>query len=353
MSAIDNTKAGMRHIGTPIPRGTLEKLSRASSGSLTTELFRRGLKQCFLIGLKPMNPNAACFAGEAFTMRFIPTREDIDTYATLTPYPNPDNLQWEAVEQIGAGQVLVIDSRNDMSSASAGTVLATRMMVKGCAGIVTDGALRDGREYGELNFPAYARGVVASTRLSTHHAADLQVPIACAGVAVYPGDIVVGDGDGITIVPRHMAVDMADACEKRDAFEAYLTLRIASGEGLYGVYPPTEAVRADYAKWVAAGSRPADVSNDPRMRRTDMTITPEHMEREIRRYFAACNAGNYEQLMSCFTPDAVHYFPRGLAGYPLARPPTRSRKNGFGVSKISAANGPSRRSCAPRRLRKR
>jgi regulator of RNase E activity RraA len=244
----------------PVPPATIARLAKVSSGSLTTELFRAGLKQCFLVGLKPLNPAAARFAGEAFTMRFIPAREDIDTYATLTPHPNPDNLQWEAVERIGKGEVLIIDSRNDLSSASAGNVLLTRMMVKGCAGIVTDGGLRDGQEIAAMPFPAYARGVVASTRLSTHHAADLQVPIACAGVAVYPGDIVVGDGDGITIVPRHLAGEMADACEKRDAFEAYLVQRIASGEGLYGVYPPTDAIRADYAKWVAAGSRAEDVA---------------------------------------------------------------------------------------------
>jgi regulator of RNase E activity RraA len=147
-----------------------------------------------------------------------------------------------------------------MSSASAGDVLATRMMVKGCAGLVTDGGLRDGNAYAALPFPAYARGIVASTRLSTHHVADLQIPIACAGVAVYPGDIIVGDGDGITVMPRHMASEIAEACEKRDALEAYLVERIASGESLYGVYPPTDTVRADYAAWRAAGARKEDIA---------------------------------------------------------------------------------------------
>jgi regulator of RNase E activity RraA len=241
----------------------LDRLARLSSGSLTTELFRKGLRQCFLVGLKPLNPACARFAGEAFTMRYIPAREDVDTYDTLTPYPNPMNLQWEAVEQIGPRQVLVIDSRNDTSSASAGNVLLTRMMVKGCAGVVTDGALRDGLEIAQMAFPAYARDVVASTRLSTHHAADLNVPIACAGVAVYPGDVLVGDGDGITVIPRAMAAEIAELCEKRDAFEAYVQMRIAAGESLYGVYPPTPQTRADYAAWQAAGSKPEDA---PRIR---------------------------------------------------------------------------------------
>jgi len=197
---------------TPLPPGLLERLKRASSGSLTTELFRRGLKQCFLVGLKPLNPDCATFAGEAFTMRFIPAREDIDTYDTLTPYPNPNNLQWEAVEQIGPGQVLVVDSRNDISSASAGGVLLTRMMVKGAAGVVTDGALRDGLEIARMRFPAYARAVVASTRLSTHHVADLNAPISCAGVAIYPVTMV-PEGDHAVARPLRGLVRLEGAAE--------------------------------------------------------------------------------------------------------------------------------------------
>src|SRR5690606_29191386 len=150
----------------------------------------------------------ASFAGEAYTMRFIPAREDLDTVKTLTPYPNPGNLQWEAEDKIQAGQVLVIDSRNDVQAASAGDMLLTRMMMKGVAGVVTDGAFRDGRQISSMNFPAYARQVTASTRLAFHHTAALQVPIGCAGVAVYPGDIVVGDGDGVTVIPRHLATEI-------------------------------------------------------------------------------------------------------------------------------------------------
>ena len=242
----------------PVPPEVIERLKNVSSGSLTTELFRKGLRQCFLVGLRPMNPKAAKFAGEAFTLRMIPAREDVDTYTTLTPYPNPANLQWEAVENIGPGQVLVIDSRNDPRAASAGAMLPTRLKVRGAAAIVTDGSFRDGQELAELDFPAYARMVVASTRLSFHHVADLNVPISCADVAVYPGDILVGDGDGVTVVPRHLAAEMADLCEKRDQFEKYLSYRVAAGQGLYGVYPPTDQVRADFEAWKKAGARPED-----------------------------------------------------------------------------------------------
>lgn len=241
-----------------VPQSVVDRLREVSSGSLTTELFKKGLRQCFLVGLVPMNPRAVRFAGEAFTLRMIPAREDIDTIETLTPYPNPNNLQWEAVENIGRGQVLVIDSRNDARAASAGAILPTRMKVRGAAAVVTDGAFRDVQELSQLDFPAYGRHATASTRLSYHHVADLQVPISCADVAIYPGDILVGDGDGVTVVPRHLAAEMADLCEARDALEKYLSYRIGAGEPLYGVYPPTDRVRADYAAWKKAGARPED-----------------------------------------------------------------------------------------------
>jgi regulator of RNase E activity RraA len=238
----------------------IDRLKTISSGTLTTQLFKRGLRQCFLVGLKPINPNAARFAGEAFTMRLIPAREDIDTYATLTPYSNPNNLQWEAAEQIQKGQVLVIDSRNEVRAGTGGSILLTRMMVKGVAGVVTDGAFRDGIEIAALNFPAFARQVTASSRLSYHHTADIQVPISCGDVAVYPGDILVGDADGVTVIPRHLAAEIAEDGVRQDQLEAYLALRISAGEPLYGVYPPNEQTKADFAAWIKAGSIPETAS---------------------------------------------------------------------------------------------
>ena len=244
----------------PLSDDVIERLRNVSSGSLTTELYKRGFLQCFLVGLRPLNPSASRFAGEAYTMRFVPARHDKDNYETLTPFANPDNLQWEGVEQIPSGHVLVIDSRKDTRAASMGNMLLTRMMLRGVAGVVTDGSFRDGQEIAKMGIPAYCRDVVASTRLSYHRVADLQVPIGCADVAVYPGDIIVGDGDGVTVVPRFLAAELADACEKRDRLENYLHLRIAAGEDLYGVYPPNEQTLAEYAAWVAAGSEPGEVT---------------------------------------------------------------------------------------------
>jgi regulator of RNase E activity RraA len=242
----------------PIPNHVFEQLKTASSGSLTTQLFKRGLRQNFLVGLKPMNPEKARFVGEAFTMRLIPAREDIDTYHTLTPYTNPDNLQWEGVQQIKQGQVLVIDARNEVRAGTCGSILIAHMKAKKCAAIVTDGALRDGMEIAELDFPAYARQVTATSRLSYHRVADLQVPISCADVAVYPGDILVGDGNGVTVLPRHMAEDIARDTAIQDALENYLMLRILAGDKLYGTYPADKQTRADFEAWQRAGARPED-----------------------------------------------------------------------------------------------
>jgi regulator of RNase E activity RraA len=248
------TQTPDRHVA--VSDDVLARLAQCSSGSLTTQLFKLGFRQPALVGLRALNKAIKPFAGRAFTMRFIPAREDIDTYGTMTTKPNQDNLQWQGVEQIQPGDVLVIDSQNDPRAASAGNILVTRLLARGARAIVTDGALRDGSEIASLSLPAYAREVTATTRISYHHVADLQVPIGCAGVAVYPGDVIVGDADGLTVVPAHLAEQLADYCIVQDDLEGYLAMRIASGEALWGVYPPSPAAISDYHAWVASG-RPA------------------------------------------------------------------------------------------------
>jgi len=240
-----------------VPDELLDRLARLSSGSLATQLFRRGFRQPVLRGLRPLQgADAPRFAGRAFTMRLIPAREDIDTYATLTTTPHADNLQWVAVERVLPGDVMVIDSRRDSSAASMGNLLVTRMMKRGARAVVTDGALRDGAALAAMPFPSWCAGVTATTRLSYHHVADMDVPISCAGVAVYPGDVIHGDADNISVIPAHLAAELADVCEAQDEIEAYLALRLQRGEALWGIYPPSDATRAEHQTWVAAG-RPA------------------------------------------------------------------------------------------------
>jgi regulator of RNase E activity RraA len=234
----------------------LDRLARVSSGSLTTQLYIKGFRQPVLHGLRPLNRKVKPFAGRAYTMRFIPAREDVDNYANLTTQPDAGNLQWVGVEQIEPGHVLVIDSNHDGRAASMGFMLVTRMMMRGARAVISDGSFRDGTELAESPLPVWGTGVTATTRLAYHHVADLQVPIGCAGVAVYPGDVIHGDGDNITVIPAHLAEEMADLCEKRDAIEAYLAMRVQAGEALWGLYPPSDETRRQYQEWMAQGCPP-------------------------------------------------------------------------------------------------
>lgn len=226
----------------------LTALRSVSTATLTTQLFRRGLRSQFVLGARPLNPDHGGFAGEAFTMRYIPAREDLCTLESLRDQVH--NLQWQAVEQAGPGQVLVIDSREDTRAGSLGAILATRLLRRGVAAAVTDGAFRDGPSIAQLPFPAYARSLTASTRLSFFHVADLQTPIGCGGVAVFPGDVVVGDREGIVIIPRHLAAEVTQDAVEQERMEAYLHSRIDGGEPLWGIYPPNERTRAEYQKHV-------------------------------------------------------------------------------------------------------
>jgi regulator of RNase E activity RraA len=228
----------------------LDLLRQVSTATLATQLYNCGIRQPFLVGLKPVGTGFDGFVGEAFTMRFIPSREDVDPMGD--PYRTGNTLQWEAVETVGEGQAIVVDSRDDVTSASAGDMLVTRAMKRGAAAFVTDGAVRDGHAIAGLNFPTYARTITATTRPASFHVADLQVPIGCAGVAVYPGDILVGDRDGIVVVPRSLAAGLAEPAYEQEQLEDYLYNRVRAGESLWGLYPPSEQTRAEYDAWRAA-----------------------------------------------------------------------------------------------------
>jgi regulator of RNase E activity RraA len=232
-----------------ISKETLDKLKACSTATLTTQLFKRNYRQQFLVGVRPLNSDAGSFAGEAFTLRFIPSREDKDWDLSDLKKRGDDNMQWEAVEAIEAGQVLMIDSRNDPRAASAGNMLMTRMMRKGVAAAITDGAFRDGTEISKMPFPAYCTANTASTRPAYHRAIDMQQPIGCAGVAVYPGDIVVGDSDGVVVIPRSIAEEMANDSYEQEQREKFLFTKIDAGAPLWGTYPPNEETLKEYAEW--------------------------------------------------------------------------------------------------------
>jgi regulator of RNase E activity RraA len=235
----------------PLPADVFDKLRQVSTSTLATQLYRRGFRQPTLIGVRPLSTAADGFVGEAFTMRFIPAREDVNP---IDPYRSGNTLQWEAIENVPPGHVIVVDSRGDTSAASGGDMLMTRAMVRGAAGFVTDGGLRDGHVLASLPFATYAREVTITTRAAFHHVADLQVPIGCAGVAVYPGDVLVGDRDGVVVIPRALAAEIAGPSLEQEQLEAYVHTRIKGGEPLWGNYPPSEDTKAQYKAWREAAA---------------------------------------------------------------------------------------------------
>jgi regulator of RNase E activity RraA len=220
---------------------TLERLKLASTATITTQLMARGLRNTFLSGLRPLTPHR--MAGEAFTLRYIPSREDIDT---LDVYRDYDHPQRKAIESVPSGHVLVMDCRRQGRAASAGGILATRLQVRGAGGLVTDGTLRDTPDIAQLNLPVYAQGASPLTNLAQHHAVDLQVPIGCAEVPVYPGDVMVGDAEGVVCIPRHLADEVAEAAVDQDDLERFIQGEIARGKPLRGTYPPDEETLARY-----------------------------------------------------------------------------------------------------------
>jgi regulator of RNase E activity RraA len=217
-------------------------LHRVSTATLTSELLRAGLRNTFLTGVKPLKPDQR-LVGYAFTLRYIPSREDLDFQVD---YDNTRDPQRLAVEAMGERQVLVIDARGELAAASFGHILATRIQQRGAAGLVTDGALRDASRMNTLTLPVYCAGVHGTTSSVRHRAVDANVPIGCAGVAIFPGDVIVGDEDGVVAIPSALAEDIAQKAIEREQLETYILGRVESGESIVGVYPPDERTIMDY-----------------------------------------------------------------------------------------------------------
>lgn len=235
---------------TPVSASALAAFKKVSTATLTTLLFKRGLRNTFLQGVRLLGAGPGQMVGPAYTLRYIPAREDLDHLGVFLDHGHPQRV---AVEQIPPGHVLVMDSRGDASAASAGSILVTRMMVRGVAGVVTDGGLRDSHEIARLAIPSYCQAPSAPTNLIKHHAVDLNVPIGCGGVPVYPGDIIVGDAEGVVVVPHEIAEAVAAEATGQTLFEDFVTEQVLAGRGIFGLYPPTDPATGEQFKaWCAA-----------------------------------------------------------------------------------------------------
>ncbi len=237
--------------GRQISDQAFARLSAVSTATLTTQLLRLGFRNTFMSGVQPLCAGPH-MVGYARTLRYIPAREDLDLHSEID---NRTNVQRVAVETIGMRDVLVIDARGEIGAASLGHILATRLQQRGAAGLVTDGALRDTPSIVAMDFPVYARAAHARMSFLLHHPVDMDVPIGCGGVMVQPGDVVVGDAEGVVVIPIAVAEDVAHTGWAQEQLESFLLFRIRYGASLIGVYPPEEDTLHAYEQWQAEQAR--------------------------------------------------------------------------------------------------
>ena len=226
---------------------TREKLMGVSVATLCTALYKRGLRNQVIQDVHPVRPKGRNMVGPAFTLRYMPAREDRNE---LTVFRNPDHPQRVAMETCPAGSVLVMDSRKDARAASSGDILITRLMVRGGAGVVTDGGFRDSMVIGDLDIPAYHNRPSSPTNLTLHEAIEINCPIGCGDAPVFPGDIVVGDDDSIIVIPAEIADDVADEAVEMTAYEDFVVEQVKAGASIIGLYPATQEENlAKFAEW--------------------------------------------------------------------------------------------------------
>ncbi len=222
------------------------RLLQVTTGTLTTVMFRKGFRTRFITGVGPVNPDAARFVGPAFTLRYIPAREDIDTMAR---YASPDHVQRRAIEECPPGAVLVISAGDDCRAASAGDIMVSRLQQRGVAAAVTDGGFRDTPDIRKLGFPAHQRQAAVPSSPITLHPADLNLPVGCGGVAVFPGDILVGDADGVAVIPAEIANDVAGEAWAQTRYEEFVTEKVAEGRSIFGLFPAEAAALEEFRTW--------------------------------------------------------------------------------------------------------
>jgi len=218
-------------------------LRAVSTATLTVALDRRGIRSTFLGGLRPTRPDLRLL-GYAHTLRYVAFRADM-----RESLRGAEDAQKRAVEAVSPDDVLVIEARGEIAAGTIGDILAARVLARGGAGIVTDGAVRDTPGVTALELPAYHRAAHAASLWSAHNPLDTDVPITCAGVLVMPGDVIVGDAEGVLVLPAALAEEIALGAAETEQREAFALERVRAGESFRGLYPLSDERRPDYERW--------------------------------------------------------------------------------------------------------
>ena len=225
---------------------TKDALNGAATSTLTGLLQRRGFSNMFLRDVSPLRLGIKRMVGFAYTLRFLPAgRKD-----KASPH---GSAQQTAMENCPPGHVLVIDSRGATRAASAGDVFIGRLAARGCAGIVTDGGFRDSEGILKTGLPAYHRRPVSPPSPIAHMPYDIGLPIACGGVAVFPGDVIVGDCDGVVVIPAELADEIAAEAAAQTQWDEWAEAEVAKGRSLIGLFPQqNDQAKADYEAYKKA-----------------------------------------------------------------------------------------------------
>ena len=221
-------------------------LAACSTATITMQLLKRGLRATAMCGVAPLSGEQERVVGEAYTVRFIPMREDLSDPAVLGSRENP---QRRAIEECPEGAVLVMDGLRNRNVGTIGDILAERLRVRGVAACVTDSAVRDADAVIATGFPVWCGGRAAPPSNTGFAMGDLQTPVGCGGVAVIPGDVLVCDGDGVAVIPRKMVESVAADAIEQEQVEAFVLERIRAGHAVPGTYPPNDETMAAYELW--------------------------------------------------------------------------------------------------------
>jgi 5-oxopent-3-ene-1,2,5-tricarboxylate decarboxylase / 2-hydroxyhepta-2,4-diene-1,7-dioate isomerase len=230
----------------PLTPEIVKLLSGVATATLTAQLQKRGIRNTFFTGLVPIKKGQRLL-GVAKTLRYVPMREDLIPVLQVG-----QNAQRLAVESIQPGEVLVMEARNSPQAGTIGDVLAMRALARGATGVITDGCVRDSEAVGQLQIPVYLQSTHAATFSRDHLPLAIDIPIACAGVLVMPGDVIVGDDDGAMLIPAALVGEVAMEAAEQELRDAWSFFRVAAGESSVGVFPISSDRMHEYEAWKAA-----------------------------------------------------------------------------------------------------
>jgi regulator of RNase E activity RraA len=221
---------------------TIETLSGIATATLTTVLLKKGLRNVWLRGARPLRPGQKRLVGPAFTLRFVPAREDL---ATPESWSSPISTR-TAIEAMPAGCIAVVDAMGVTDAGIFGDILCERMKARGVAGLITDGVVRDVAGVLRTDLPVWCNGVAAPPSVAGLTFVDWQKPIGCGGVAIFPDDVIVADEDGAVVIPQALLNDVVEAAAEQEKLEAWIVAEVQSGAALAGLYPPSAETKARY-----------------------------------------------------------------------------------------------------------